>query len=206
MEVGSAPRAIGGACGHNPIPIVIPCHRVLGATGSVATAAAPGLATKRRLLELERSRCGQVYPGESMSLRGTRLLRSRIRSESGEETSWCTRSGSRKPAAPRSCRGRRSRSASRGGPGPAAPHRGRAQLHRHLSAQRALPDADAERARLRGGRGGRRGRAGGQRAQARRPRRLCRRADRRLCRGPGHAGRPPRPGAGTASPTAKRRR
>ncbi len=27
--IGSAPRAVGGACGKNPIPIVIPCHRVL---------------------------------------------------------------------------------------------------------------------------------------------------------------------------------
>src|SRR4051794_24995726 len=31
--VGSAPRAVGRACGRNPIPIVIPCHRVLARTG-----------------------------------------------------------------------------------------------------------------------------------------------------------------------------
>ena len=31
--IGSAPRAVGGACGRNPIPIVIPCHRVLAKTG-----------------------------------------------------------------------------------------------------------------------------------------------------------------------------
>jgi methylated-DNA-[protein]-cysteine S-methyltransferase len=32
-RVGSVPRAIGGACGHNPIPVVIPCHRVVSAGG-----------------------------------------------------------------------------------------------------------------------------------------------------------------------------
>jgi len=29
-QIGSAPRAVGQACGNNPIPIVIPCHRVVG--------------------------------------------------------------------------------------------------------------------------------------------------------------------------------
>lgn len=33
MRIGSAPRAVGQACGANPIPIVIPCHRVLGSRG-----------------------------------------------------------------------------------------------------------------------------------------------------------------------------
>jgi len=32
-QLGSAPRAVGQACGANPIPIVIPCHRVLGKQG-----------------------------------------------------------------------------------------------------------------------------------------------------------------------------
>lgn len=32
-EIGSAPRAVGQACGNNPIPIVIPCHRVVGKAG-----------------------------------------------------------------------------------------------------------------------------------------------------------------------------
>ncbi|MEN6588013.1 MAG: methylated-DNA--[protein]-cysteine S-methyltransferase [Sulfuricella sp.] len=32
-QLGSAPRAIGQACGANPIPVVIPCHRVLGKDG-----------------------------------------------------------------------------------------------------------------------------------------------------------------------------
>lgn len=32
-EIGSAPRAIGQACGSNPLPIIVPCHRVLSASG-----------------------------------------------------------------------------------------------------------------------------------------------------------------------------
>lgn len=32
-RIGSSARAVGQACGHNPIPIVIPCHRVVGKTG-----------------------------------------------------------------------------------------------------------------------------------------------------------------------------
>ncbi|MGO8866323.1 MAG: methylated-DNA--[protein]-cysteine S-methyltransferase [Alphaproteobacteria bacterium] len=51
----SAPRAVGGACGRNPIPIIIPCHRVV-ATGSLGGySGGQGLATKRKLLALERS-------------------------------------------------------------------------------------------------------------------------------------------------------
>lgn len=51
--VGSAPRAVGRACGRNPIPIVIPCHRVLAKTGLGGYSGAGGLATKRRLLAHE---------------------------------------------------------------------------------------------------------------------------------------------------------
>ena len=51
--VGSAPRAVGGACGKNPIPIVIPCHRVLAKTGMGGYSGSGGLATKQRLLALE---------------------------------------------------------------------------------------------------------------------------------------------------------
>jgi methylated-DNA-[protein]-cysteine S-methyltransferase len=45
-------RAVGGAVGHNPISLLIPCHRVLGADGSL-TGYAGGLEKKRALLELE---------------------------------------------------------------------------------------------------------------------------------------------------------
>ncbi|MBV9859975.1 MAG: methylated-DNA--[protein]-cysteine S-methyltransferase [Alphaproteobacteria bacterium] len=49
----SAPRAVGRACGRNPIPVVIPCHRVLARAGLGGYSGAGGLATKRALLALE---------------------------------------------------------------------------------------------------------------------------------------------------------
>ncbi len=51
---GSA-RAVGLANGHNPIAIVVPCHRVIGAGGSL-TGYGGGLDRKRTLLDLERAR------------------------------------------------------------------------------------------------------------------------------------------------------
>ena len=45
-------QAVGGAVGHNPISIIVPCHRVVGADGSL-TGYAAGLDRKRTLLELE---------------------------------------------------------------------------------------------------------------------------------------------------------
>jgi methylated-DNA-[protein]-cysteine S-methyltransferase len=53
---GSAPRPVGRACGRNPIPIVIPCHRVLARGGLGGYSGAGGLATKQRLLALEGAR------------------------------------------------------------------------------------------------------------------------------------------------------
>ena len=47
-----AVRAIGAANGRNPIPIIIPCHRVIGADGSL-TGFGGGVETKQFLLELE---------------------------------------------------------------------------------------------------------------------------------------------------------
>ncbi|MCJ2034477.1 methylated-DNA--[protein]-cysteine S-methyltransferase [Methylobacterium sp. J-068] len=49
----SASRAVGAANGANPLPIVVPCHRVIGAGGAL-TGFAGGLDTKRFLLALER--------------------------------------------------------------------------------------------------------------------------------------------------------
>ena len=51
----SAFRAVGLANGHNPIGIIVPCHRVIGANGSL-TGYGGGLERKRVLLELERGR------------------------------------------------------------------------------------------------------------------------------------------------------
>lgn len=47
-------RAVGGANNKNPIPLVIPCHRVIGAQGNLV-GYAPGVAYKRWLLDLESS-------------------------------------------------------------------------------------------------------------------------------------------------------
>jgi O-6-methylguanine DNA methyltransferase len=46
-------RAVGGACGANPIPVLIPCHRVLAADGKIGGFSG-GLDWKRRLLAIER--------------------------------------------------------------------------------------------------------------------------------------------------------
>ena len=54
-EVGSGPRAVGTACGRNPIAIIVPCHRILGTSnhGLGGYSGGEGLATKRFLLTLE---------------------------------------------------------------------------------------------------------------------------------------------------------
>lgn len=53
----AASRAVGLANGSNPIPIVIPCHRVIGSNGKL-TGYGGGLETKRWLLEFERKQLG----------------------------------------------------------------------------------------------------------------------------------------------------
>jgi methylated-DNA-[protein]-cysteine S-methyltransferase len=57
-EVGApgAAQAVGRALGSNDWPIVVPCHRVLAADGSLHGFSAPGgIVTKRRMLEIERA-------------------------------------------------------------------------------------------------------------------------------------------------------
>ena len=49
-----SPQAVGGAVGHNPISLLIPCHRVVGADGNL-TGYAGGMERKQQLLELEQS-------------------------------------------------------------------------------------------------------------------------------------------------------
>lgn len=52
--VGRAPRAVGGAVGRNPIPIIVPCHRILGASGTITGySAGEGIPTKEKLLRHE---------------------------------------------------------------------------------------------------------------------------------------------------------
>ena len=52
MERPRAVRAVGAANGANPIPIILPCHRIIGADGTL-TGYGGGLGRKRRLLSLE---------------------------------------------------------------------------------------------------------------------------------------------------------
>ena len=52
-EIGMPAQAIGQACGANPIPILIPCHRVLAATGLGGFSAKGGVDSKVFLLRLE---------------------------------------------------------------------------------------------------------------------------------------------------------
>lgn len=53
-------QAVGGAVGHNPISIIIPCHRVVGASGSL-TGYAGGIHIKERLLALEGADMSRLF-------------------------------------------------------------------------------------------------------------------------------------------------
>ena len=62
-------QAVGGAVGHNPISILIPCHRVVGSGGSL-TGYAGGIDKKVRLLELEGTDMAGLFlpkPGTALS-------------------------------------------------------------------------------------------------------------------------------------------
>ena len=52
-SAGGAPRAIGQACGANPLPLVVACHRVVATNGLGGYSGGKGLATKRLLLAIE---------------------------------------------------------------------------------------------------------------------------------------------------------
>lgn len=54
-KLKSGARSVGTACGRNPIPIIIPCHRVVGTQGLGGYSGDGGLATKAALLSLENS-------------------------------------------------------------------------------------------------------------------------------------------------------
>jgi len=59
----NASRAVGNANGRNPISIIVPCHRVIGADGRL-TGYAGGLDNKRRLLDLERGERSLAFAAE----------------------------------------------------------------------------------------------------------------------------------------------
>lgn len=52
-RVDSAAIAVGNVCGENPVPVVVPCHRVVAADGLGGYSGRGGLAAKRALLERE---------------------------------------------------------------------------------------------------------------------------------------------------------
>jgi len=55
-----ASRAVGAANGVNPIPVIIPCHRVIGSSGKL-TGFGGGIETKQFLLGLEKERAGPSF-------------------------------------------------------------------------------------------------------------------------------------------------
>jgi len=55
-KLGSSARAVGNAVGHNPVSIIVPCHRIVGADGSL-TGYAGGVERKAGLLRLEQGTC-----------------------------------------------------------------------------------------------------------------------------------------------------
>jgi methylated-DNA-[protein]-cysteine S-methyltransferase len=52
-QLGVPAQAVGQACGGNPIPVIIPCHRVMGARGLTGFSGAGGVETKVALLRHE---------------------------------------------------------------------------------------------------------------------------------------------------------
>lgn len=61
----SASRAVGLANGANPLPIIVPCHRVIGADGSL-TGFGGGLPIKRKLLALEAAGADEAGPQQTL--------------------------------------------------------------------------------------------------------------------------------------------
>lgn len=56
-SLDTAPIAVGSACGRNPVPVIVPCHRVVGrdSLGGFSVDCAAPLALKRRFLDAERA-------------------------------------------------------------------------------------------------------------------------------------------------------
>jgi methylated-DNA-[protein]-cysteine S-methyltransferase len=59
---GGSARSVGGANGRNPIPILIPCHRVVAVNGIGGYSGGEGLRTKYILLDLEARLAGAILP------------------------------------------------------------------------------------------------------------------------------------------------
>jgi O-6-methylguanine DNA methyltransferase len=83
-EIGAprATRPVGQALAHNPLPIVIPCHRVVNSDGTLGGYSGGGPDMKRRLIAIETGQTGLALgsdPGEARD--GIRFL---LDSESGD--------------------------------------------------------------------------------------------------------------------------
>ncbi len=70
---GGSPQAVGRAVGRNPIPIIIPCHRVVAAAGLGGFSAPGGIASKQALLVLE----GSPHAGDLFANCGWQVDRGR---------------------------------------------------------------------------------------------------------------------------------
>ena len=57
-EIESSAVAVGGACGRNPVPVVVPCHRIVAAGSLGGYSAAGGVEAKRALLDAEAGQTG----------------------------------------------------------------------------------------------------------------------------------------------------
>ena len=66
-------RAVGAAVGRTPVPIVVPCHRVIGADGSL-TGYGGGLQRKQALLDLERRVAAGLAPEPAWAFRQLRCI------------------------------------------------------------------------------------------------------------------------------------
>jgi methylated-DNA-[protein]-cysteine S-methyltransferase len=63
LDMPGGARAVGQAMGRNPVPVIMPCHRVLASGNALRGFSAPGgIATKQRLLELERANAVERLP------------------------------------------------------------------------------------------------------------------------------------------------
>lgn len=83
-EIGSprATRPVGQSLAHNPLPIVIPCHRVVNSDGTLGGYSGGGTDMKRRLIELENGQIGLALAGRPKEFR--ERVRFLLESESGE--------------------------------------------------------------------------------------------------------------------------
>ena len=84
-QLGSAPRAVGGACAKNPLPVIIPCHRVRADDRSLGGySGKDGIKTKRLLLDLEHAGHRNTRPvvfQARINHKGTKTRRDESRDE-----------------------------------------------------------------------------------------------------------------------------